>query len=59
MSTTERLIETGRRRHRRHSALFRAEAVGACQQPDVSIAAVALARGLNAKTSYRSESFTI
>jgi transposase-like protein len=49
MSTSERtVIETGRRRRRRHSALFKAEAVGACQQAGVSIAAVALARGLNA-----------
>ena len=47
MSTNE-VISTGRRRRRRHSALFKAEAVGACQQPGVSIAAVALARGLNA-----------
>jgi transposase-like protein len=28
--------------------MFKAEAIGACQQPGVSIAAVALARGLNA-----------
>jgi transposase len=49
MSTSERaVIETGRRRRRRHSPVFKAEAVGACQQPGVSIAAVALARGLNA-----------
>ena len=49
MSTSEgTVIETGRRRRRRHSALFKAEAVGACQQSGVSIAAVALARGLNA-----------
>ena len=48
MSTTKQVIETGRRRRRRHSALFKADAVGACQQPGVSIAAVALARGLNA-----------
>ena len=48
MSTTKQVIETGRRRRRSHSALFKAEAVGACQQPGVSIAAVALARGLNA-----------
>lgn len=47
MSTTEK-VETGRRRRRRHSAMFKAEAVGACQQPGVSIAAVALARRLNA-----------
>lgn len=48
MSTTEEVVETGRRRRRRHSAMFKAEAVGACQQPGVSIAAVALARRLNA-----------
>jgi transposase len=47
MSANE-LISTGRRRRRRHSELFKAEAVGACQQEGVSIAAVALARGLNA-----------
>jgi transposase len=28
--------------------MFKAEVIGACQQPGVSIAAVALARGLNA-----------
>jgi transposase len=51
VSTNEQfaeIIETGRRRRRRHSALFKAEAVGACQQAGVSIAAVALTRGLNA-----------
>ena len=49
MSTSERaVIETGRRRRRRHSAQFKAEAIGACQQPGVSVASVALARGLNA-----------
>jgi transposase len=49
MSTSERaVIETGRRRRRRHSPMFKAEAIGACQQPGVSIAAIALARGLNA-----------
>jgi transposase len=48
VSTTGKVIETGRRRRRRHSAEFKAEAIGACQQPGVSVAAVALARGLNA-----------
>jgi transposase len=48
VSTNEQVVETGRRRRRSHSAVFRAEAVGACQQPGVSLAAVALARGLNA-----------
>lgn len=47
MSTNE-VISTGRRRRRHHSDLFKAEAVGACQAEGVSIAAVALARGVNA-----------
>ena len=37
-----------RRRRRCHSAAFKAEAVAACRRPGVSIAAAALARGLNA-----------
>ena len=35
------------RRHRRHSAGFKAQMITACLQPGVSIAAVALANGLN------------
>jgi transposase len=38
----------GRRRRRTHSAEFKAKAVAACRQPGVSMAAVALANGLNA-----------
>ena len=53
MNTIEQVIETGRRRRRIHSAHFKAEAVGACQQSGVSIAAVALARGLNAAMLHR------
>ena len=37
-----------RRRRRTHSAKFKAKVVAACRQPGVSIAAVALANGLNA-----------
>jgi transposase-like protein len=37
-----------RRRRRRHSAEFRAAVIEACRQPGVSVAAVALANGLNA-----------
>jgi transposase-like protein len=48
VDTTEDALTTGRRRRRHHSVFFKAEAVGACQQPGVSIASVALARGLNA-----------
>ena len=53
MNTTGQVVDTGRRRRRTHSAHFKAEAVGACQQPGVSIAAVALARGLNASMVHR------
>jgi len=38
----------GGRRRRRHSAEFKAKVVQACRQPGVSMAAVALANGLNA-----------
>ena len=38
----------GRRRRRRHSAEFKASVIQACLQPGVSVAAVALANGLNA-----------
>jgi hypothetical protein len=48
VNTSERAISMVRRRRRRHSAGFKAEAVAACLQPGVSIAAVALSRGLNA-----------
>ena len=48
MDASDKALSIGRRRRRRHSAAFRAEAVAACQQPGVSMAAVALARGLNA-----------
>ena len=37
-----------RRRRRTHSGQFKAKVVSACRQPGVSIAAVALANGLNA-----------
>lgn len=38
----------GRRRRRTHSAQFKAKVVAACREPGISIAAVALANGLNA-----------
>ena len=38
----------GRRRRRRHSAEFKAAVISECLRPGVSIAAVALAHGLNA-----------
>ena len=48
MHTTGQVVGTGRRRRRSYSELFKAETVGECQQPGVSIAAIALARGVNA-----------
>jgi transposase-like protein len=53
MNTIEQVVETGRRRRRTHSAHFKAEAIGACQQSGISVAAVALARGLNAAMLHR------
>lgn len=38
----------GRRRRRRHSTEFKAAVIRECQNPGVSMAAVALAHGLNA-----------
>lgn len=46
---TKALVSTsGRRMYRRHSPEFKAQVIAACQQPGVSIAAVAQANGLNA-----------
>lgn len=42
------VVLPGRRERRRHSAEFKAQVVEACLEPGVSIAAVALANGLNA-----------
>lgn len=41
-------IAVERRRRRRYSIEFKAEAVTACRQPGVSMAAVAMSRSLNA-----------
>jgi transposase len=48
VDTHEQRSSLARRRRRRYSAEFKAEAVVACQQPGVSMAGVALTRGLNA-----------
>ena len=48
MNTSAFVESPGRRTHRRHGAEFKAQVVLACRQPGVSIAAVALANGLNA-----------
>ena len=41
------VIEGGRRRRRVHTDEFKADAVAACQQPGVSLAAIAPSRGIN------------
>lgn len=48
MHTSDHVATIGRQRRRRHSAAFKAESVAACEQPGVSIAAVAMSRSLNA-----------
>ena len=48
MDTTPSSSTDGRRRRRLHSDEFKADAVAACMQPGVSMAAVAMSRGINA-----------
>ena len=48
MNTISNEVGDGRRRRRKHSAEFKAEVVAACRQPGVSMAAVAMAHGVNA-----------
>jgi transposase len=45
--------EAGRRRRRRYSAQFKAEAVAACRKPGASTAAAALERSINANVLRR------
>ena len=45
---TSSVATGGRRQRRRHSTEFKAAVVAACRQPGVSMAAIALANGLNA-----------
>ncbi|MFT3859325.1 MAG: transposase [Aquabacterium sp.] len=45
---TSTLEAPARRRRRNHSPEFRASIIKACQQPGISVAAVALANGINA-----------
>ena len=53
MNTISREVVDGRRRRRTHSAEFKAQVVAACMQPRVSIAAVAMANGVNANLARR------
>ena len=48
MNTIEQKVTLGRRRRRRYTEEFKADAVAACLQPGMSMAAVALSHGLNA-----------
>jgi transposase len=48
VDTIEGLPTAGRRRRRLHSDEFKADAVAAASQPGVSMASVALSRGVNA-----------
>ncbi len=49
MDTMRQLAKpAGKRTHRRHDAEFKAQVIQACLHPGVSVAAVALANGLNA-----------
>ena len=45
---TSSVAIAGRRQRRRHSPEFKASVIEACRRPGVSIAAIALANGLNA-----------
>ena len=53
MNTIPNQISDGRRRRRTHSAEFKAQVIAACRQPGVSIAAVAMASGVNANLARR------
>jgi transposase len=46
--TNEAIVMAAGRRRRKHGDEFKAQAVRACEQPGVSMAAVALAHGVNA-----------
>ncbi|MBC7940878.1 MAG: transposase [Chitinophagaceae bacterium] len=48
MNTIPQELMDGRRRRRTHSEEFKADAVAACMQQGISMAAVAMARGVNA-----------
>lgn len=48
MHTNDQTVNSARRRRRRYSAEFKSDAVAACQQAGISMASVALSRGLNA-----------
>ncbi len=48
MHTNDAIVMAAGRRRRKHSDEFKAQTVRACEQPGVSMAAIALANGVNA-----------
>ena len=53
MHTIPNEVGAGRRHRREHSAEFKAHVVAACSAPGVSIAALAMANGVNANLARR------
>ena len=53
ISRESKEVDAGRRRRRVHSAEFKAQVVAACSAPGVSMAAVAMANGVNANLARR------
>jgi len=53
VNTISDQVTPGRRRRRTHSPEFKANVVAACRAPGVSIAAVAMANGINANLARR------
>ena len=53
MHTIPNEVGAGRRRRRTHSVEFKAQVVAACSVPGVSIAAVAMANGVNSNLARR------
>jgi transposase len=53
VTTTPDHISDGRRRRRTHRSEFKAQVVAACSDPGISIAAVAMANGINANLARR------
>ena len=53
ISEESKEVVAGQRRRREHSAEFKAQVVAACSAPGVSVAAVAMANGVNANLARR------
>ena len=53
LKDSETARDLSRRTHRTYSHEFKAELVGACQQPGTSVAALALSHGMNANVLHR------